>query len=165
VATAGERQVWAHMLTSLGWMLGALRVPVRSTLLRQLNGAGRFVPLAEVASTWRTPGSAAPSIQKRHLLAVVPQVEERVAPSPARGRGAVHDVTLLLPGGQISGRFEVARGVTPAGYLERAGRFVVLEQARLRFASSRLPVAARVRLVLVNVAQVVGLRSRGPREA
>lgn len=165
MATAAERLVWVQMLTTLGWMLAAVRVPARSTLLRLLCGPARFLPLGEVATPWRAPGAAPLSVHKEHVLAVVPQAEERVAPSPVRGRGAVHQVTLLLRGGQVSGEFEMARGAAPAAFLQRAPRFVVVEKARLRFASSPRPASNRVGLVIVNVDHVAGLRSRAPREA
>jgi hypothetical protein len=164
MATTDERVVWAQMLTPLGWILGAIALPARRPLLRELGGPGRFLHLAEVAAAWRVPGTAAPSIRKDHLIVLVPQAEEPVAPSPARGRGAVHDLTLMLPGGQVTGRFEVGRGISPVGFLERAGRFVVVEQARLRFPGDRLPVPAKVRVAIVNVEQTIAVQSRGPRE-
>jgi hypothetical protein len=165
MATANERAVWAQMLTPLGWVLGAIALQARRTLLRELNGPERFLRLTEVASAWRMPGAAAPSIRKKHLLVLIPQAEEPVAPSPSRGRGAVHELTLMLPGGQITGRFQVGRGISPVGFLDRAGDFVVVEQARLRFPAGRLPVPVRAGVAIVNVEQVIAARSRGPRQA
>jgi hypothetical protein len=153
------------MLTPLGWVLGAIALPARRTLLRELNGPERFLRLAEVASAWRMPGAAAPSIRKKHLIVLIPQAEEPAAPSPSRGRGAEHGLTLMLPGGQITGRFQVGRGISPVGFLDRAGDFVVLEMARLRFPAGRMPLPAKVGVAIVNVEQVIAARPRGPREA
>lgn len=164
-ATPAERSVWAHMLTPRGWVLGALRVPGRLPLLRYLNGAGRLVHLAEVASGWWRPGAAPLSLRKDHLLVLVPQSEERVAPSPARGRGAPHQTTLLLAQGQLTGLFDVGQGKSPATFLERAPRYVVLERCRLRFPSSQLSRSGTVRSAIVNVVGVVGVSSHRVTEA
>ena len=105
-ATAPERTVSAHLLTGLGWILAAVRSPGRLTLARHLDGVSTLRHLAEVVSGWWRPGAAPLSIAKAHTLLVVPQVDERVAPSPSRGRGVVWNTTLLLARGQVTGRFD-----------------------------------------------------------
>jgi len=159
---AGERLVWAHLLTPRGWILGALRLPGRQTLLRYLNGSGRQVHLAEIASGWWRPGAAPLSIAKQHLHLLVPQAEERVAPSPARGRGVQHQATILLAQGRLTGLFDVRRGTSPARFLEQAPRFVVLERCRLRFPASQLSRPGTVRSAIVNVGAIVAVSSRFP---
>jgi hypothetical protein len=159
---AGERLVWGHLLTTRGWILGAIRLPGRQTLLRYLNGSGRLVHLAEVASGWWRPGAAPLSIAKAHLHLIVPQAEERVAPSPARGRGVQHLATILLAQGQLTGIFDVRRGTSPARFLEQAPRFVVVERSRLRFPSSQLSRGGMVRSAVVNVGAIVAVSSRLP---
>jgi len=159
-AGMAERKVWAHLLTARGWILAAVRLPERLTLPRHLNGAGRMLHLAEVASGWWRPGAAPPSIAKAHVLLIVPQVDERVAPSPARGRGVVWNTTFLLAKGQVTGRFDARRGLSPAGYLERVPCFVVLEGARLRLPSSPTFGPGTLRSALVNTAAVVAVAAR-----
>lgn len=159
-ATVAERKVWAHLLTARGWILAAVRLPGRLTLVRHLNGAGRLLHLAEVASGWWRPGAAPLSIAKAHTLLVVPQADERVAPSPSRGRGVVWNATFLLAKGQVTGRFDARRGLTPAGYLERAPRFVVLEGARLRLQARPTFGAGTLRSVIVNAGAMVAAAAR-----
>lgn len=160
VAGVAERAVWAHVLTPRGWILGSVRLPGRLTLLRHLNGAGRLLHLAEIASGWWRPGAAPLSIAKAHALLIVPQADERVAPSPARGRGVTWNTTFLLSRGQVTGRFDARRGISPAGYLERAPSFVVLEGARLRFPASPTFGPGKLRSVLVNAGAVVAVAAR-----
>lgn len=159
---AGERLVWSHLLTPRGWILGAIRLPGQLTLLRHLNGSGRQVHLAEVASGWWRPGAAPLSIAKQHVHLIVPQAEERVAPSPARGRGMRHQATILLAQGQLTGIFEVRRGSSPARFLEQAPHFVVVEQSRLRFPASQLSRGGTVRSAIINRGAIVAVSSRLP---
>jgi hypothetical protein len=155
-----QRSVWAHILTTRGWILGAVRTPARRSALRHLNGPGRFLHLTEAATGWWRPGAGPISIHKNHVLVFVPQAEERVAPSPARGRGVVHELTMLLAEGQLTGQFEVGRGVSPVVFLERSDRFVVLERCRLALPRNRLLRSGTVRFAIVNAQRVVGVHSR-----
>ena len=156
----GERVAWARVLTPRGWLVASLRVPGRQPLLRFLNGPQRYLHLAEVASGWRRPGSAPLSLRKDQILAVVPDVDERVAPVPERGRGVRFLTTLLLARGDVTGRFDLGRGRTPESFLERAQRFVVLERCRVRVPGANLSRSGTVRVAIVNTGAIVGVSSR-----
>jgi len=156
----GGRPVWASMLTSRGWLVAAVHIPGTQPLLRFLNGSQRFIRLSEVASGWRRPGSAPLSIRKDQILVVVPDVDERVAPVPERGRGVQFLTTLLLARGHVTGRFDIGKGRSPESFLERAQQFVVLERCRVRVPGTNLSRAGTVRVAIVNTGAVVGISSR-----
>lgn len=158
--TTGDRLVWAHLLTSRGWILGAVRVPRALPLLKHLNAPGNFLQLAQVASGWWRPGKIALWLRKSAVWLVVPGSEERVAPRASRGRGSPHQVTVMLPAGGVSGILDLAPRSRPLAFVERAEPFVVLERCRLRFASTRLPRLGVVRAAIVNARAAVGLSVR-----
>lgn len=162
--TAVDRKVWVHLLTSRGWVVGALRVPGPLPLVRYLNGPARFVQVDEVAGGWRGPRGAALAISKRSLLLVVPSADERVAPSPVRGRGVTWRTTLMLPAGEVQGTFDLREGITPARYLERATGFVVVEDAKLRLGSPPSTLSSsQVRVAIVGSSGLVAVWARASR--
>jgi hypothetical protein len=153
------RPVDADCYTHAGWVAGRFHVPASQAFADFLLQGGAFLPLTDA----RLPGRSAPlpffAVGREGLRAVAPDPEAAGIESSGTRFTSPWSVTCLLSDGVIEGQIDFLTNQRLSDYLRAARGFIVVREATWQplAPAEAAPESRRFAVVLVNVAQLVGI--------
>jgi hypothetical protein len=152
-----QRVILARILTPTGWLRGSIHLPRLQSLADFLGHATPFLSLTGVS----LPGSREElpylAIRRSAALLILPACEEG---SLLLGRDppdmVAHDVCCVLQSGAIRGRLMLKPTLRVSDYLTRHEGLIVLREADIGPARTRVPV------LLLNASALVALAEEPP---
>jgi len=152
-----QRVIPARVLTPTGWLRGTFHLPRRHSLADFLGHAGPFLSLTSVS----LPGSREElpylALRRSAALLILPACDERRLLLGRDLQDAVpHAVACLLQAGAVRGCLMLTSTVRVSDFLARHDGFIVLREADLGPARTRVPV------LLVNAGALLAMAEEAP---
>jgi hypothetical protein len=136
-----QRTVVARVLTPSGWLRGAFHVPRAHAFSEFLGAASPFLSLTGVALPGRGEEIPYLALRRSAALVILPACDESLLllpPDPPRA--TVRAVTCVLAAGAVQGRIVLKPHARLSDHLARQEGFVVLREADVGPARTRVPL-------------------------
>jgi hypothetical protein len=157
-----QRRATAAVLTAMGWLQGTFHLPPMQTWFDFLAGGSPVLKLTRVRLPVNAPTVPFLALRRESLHLLAPTIDELIELPGAQGHTTPRQVEILLSGGWLRGRIEVLVNLRVSDFLrQQTGLAVVREAVFSPHGSSDPAHARKLPVVLVNLAEVVGIAQTG----